>query len=109
MTLQTELICLNGNEIKQGDTSSLFRYQFEAQGKEVEGSAKIQLIKKDKVCYELNADVIDNLLEFKFSNILEVGLYKIEVEIGGYVFPSKDTEYIYVNNCLLYTSPSPRD
>lgn len=97
MTLQTELICLNGNEIKQGDTSSLFRYQLEAQGKEVEGSAKIQLIKKDKVCYELNADVIDNLLEFKFSNILEVGLYKIEIEIGGYVFPSKDTEYIYVN------------
>ena len=97
MTLQTELICLNGNEIKQGDTSSLFRYQLEAQGKEVEGSAKIQLIKKDKVCYEINADVIDNLLEFKFSNILEYGLYKIEVEIGGYVFPSKDTEYIYVN------------
>ena len=97
MALLTELECLNGNEIKQGDTSSLFRYQLEAQGKEVEGSAKIQLIKKDKVCYEFEKSVTNNVIEFSFDKILECGLYKLEIEVGGYVFPSKDTEYIYVN------------
>lgn len=97
MALLTELECLTGNEVKQGDTSSLVSYRLKAQGKEIDGSGKVQLIKSKRVCYEFPVEISNNTVEFHFDKVLQHGLYIIEIEVGGYVFPSKDTEYICIN------------
>lgn len=97
MTLLTKLTCLSGNEIKQGDTSSLFRYQLDVEGRVIDGTGKAQLIKNKKNCYEFQVEVASGKVEFHFDKVLEAGTYILEIEVNGYVFPSRDTEFIYIN------------
>ena len=107
MALLAELECLNGNEVKQGDTSSLFRYRLKAQEKTITGTGKLQLIKDKANFYEFPVKVVNNEVEFHFDKALEVGMYAIEIEVAGYVFPSKNVEYIFVNqNIDAFLTPS---
>lgn len=97
---QTRLKRLRGNVIKQGDTSSVFKYELRpiaGNSNQLNGTAKVELISEDKAKYSLTSEVVGGVIEFTLSDILPVGDYLLEVEHAGYVFPSSDEEYITVN------------
>lgn len=98
---QTKLERQSGRKIKQGDTSSVFRYILSTHdGKPLSGPAKVQLIHTDKGMLEIEAEVIDNVVEFKLEKALPIGTYTVEIEHDGYVFPSSNSETIVVNENL---------
>lgn len=98
---QTKLERQSGRKIKQGDTSSIFCYQLTTHDeKALSGPARVQLIHIDKGMLEIETEVIDNVVEFQLEKALPVGTYTIEIEHGGYVFPSSNSETIVVNENL---------
>lgn len=101
---QTNLNRKSGNVIKQGDTSSIFRYELILGGKEeklnLTGPAKVQLIHENKGYVEIPAELENNEVSFQLEKALPTGKYIVEVEVDGYIFPSSNTETITVNENL---------
>ena len=99
---QTSLKCLSGNIIKQGDVSSVFQYKcITADKKPLSGPASVQLIHSEKGMIEFEVEMKNNIIEFQLEKVLPVGTYTVEVECGGYVFPSTNTQTITVNENLM--------
>lgn len=98
---QTSLRCLSGNIIKQGDVSSVFRYKCTTDDKKpLNGQAIVQLIHSEKGMIEFEVEMKNGIIEFQLEKALPVGVYTVEVECGGYVFPSTSTQTITVNENL---------
>lgn len=98
---QTSLRCLSGNIIKQGDVSSVFRYKCTTDDKKpLNGQAIVQLIHSEKGMIEFEVEMKNGIIEFQLEKALPVGKYTVEVECGGYVFPSTNTQTITVNENL---------
>ena len=49
---------------------------------------------------EIEAEVVNNIVEFQLEKALPTGTYTVEIEHGGYVFPSSNSETILVNENL---------
>ncbi len=98
---QTKLKWLSGSIIKQGDSSSVFKLKLKTEdNKSLSGPAVLELIneKNAKVMYDV--DVSGNVIEFSLEKTLPVGLYIVEVEHAGYVFPSKNSPVLTVTENL---------
>lgn len=94
---QTKLNRLLGDTIKQGDSSSVFRYKLETNLKDkLNGTCKVELINSSKEIYQIDTDVNNNVVEFTIQELLPVGVYIVEIEHGGYVFPSVNNQTITV-------------
>ncbi|MDU7552340.1 MAG: hypothetical protein E7K53_01505 [Streptococcus parasanguinis] len=81
-----------GEVIKQGDSSSIFEYELlDYDGNKfstLDGkSAKIKIANaKGKKTIET---VVENSkIQFKLEKILPAGIYQVEVECDGFIFPS---------------------
>lgn len=94
---QTKLNRLLGDTIKQGDTSSVFRYKLETNLKDkLNGACKVELINSNKEIYQLNTTVNNNVVEFTIPDVLPIGVYVVEIECNGYVFPSVNNQAITI-------------
>ncbi|HFI0323996.1 TPA: hypothetical protein ACGO9C_001345 [Streptococcus suis] len=64
------------------------------------GPAKVQLIHTSKGMIEFPGNVVDNVISFQLDKALPVGSYIVEIEHAGYVFPSKNSVSLKVNENL---------
>lgn len=96
MKAQTRLKVLSGSRIKQGDISSKFKYKLDAQRQIQSAEANIELISEDGEKYTTAAPVQNNNVEFNLNHVLPAGMYTLEIEVDGYVFPSDHSAKIEV-------------
>lgn len=94
---KTRLLWLSGYRIKQGDTSSIFKLKLKTEeGHELNGSALLQLIDGSRAKFEMQVEVEKNIISFRLDRVLPVGIYVVEVEHAGYVFPSSNSVSLIV-------------
>ena len=89
-----------GEVIKQGDFSSLFEFElldYENQKiTSLDGQTAKVLLGNSKGKIEIESLVENSKVSFKIGKVLPVGIYHIEIEAGGYVFPSDKSAKIDV-------------
>lgn len=101
MSGQTKLSWRSNSIVKQGDVSSVFSLRLATNDKAVlNGQALVQLMHPSKGMVEFEAEVVDNVLDFRLEKALPVGTYVVEVEHAGYVFPSVNSVSLVVNENL---------
>lgn len=95
---QTKLKWLSGSTIKQGDTSSVFKLKLTTNdNKSLSGPAVLELIDSNKAKVKYDVKVVGNVISFQLAKALPVGIYIVEVEHAGYVFPSGNSVTLKVN------------
>ncbi|MEY8458577.1 hypothetical protein [Lactococcus ileimucosae] len=95
---QTRIKWLSGSTIKQGDTSSVFKLRLKTDDdKSLSGPAVLELIDRNKAKVKYDVKVVGNVIRFQLTKALPVGIYVVEVEHAGYVFPSGNSITLTVN------------
>lgn len=84
-----------GSVIKSGDTSSVFKFEIlddDGVKKDLTGTGKLVIFNfKDVILYQ-DVEVEHGSFSFKFDKVVAPGYYKLEIKLGGYVFPTGDFE-----------------
>ncbi|MEY8443369.1 hypothetical protein AALA52_03810 [Lactococcus ileimucosae] len=98
---QTKLKWLSGSIIKQGDSSSVFKLKLKTEdNRSLSGPAVLELINEKNAKATYDVEVSENVITFSLEKTLPVGLYVVEVEHAGYVFPSKNSPVLTVTENL---------
>ncbi|MEY8538146.1 hypothetical protein AALM99_06795 [Lactococcus muris] len=98
---KTKLKWLSGSIIKQGDSSSVFKLKLKTEdNKSLSGPAVLELINEKNAKATYDVEVSENIVAFSLDKPLPVGLYIVEVEHAGYVFPSKNSPVLTVTENL---------
>lgn len=98
---KTKLKWLSGSIIKQGDSSSVFKLKLKTEdNKSLSGPAVLELINEKNAKATYDVEVTENVIMFSLDKSLPVGLYIVEVEHAGYVFPSKNSPVLTVTENL---------
>lgn len=86
--------------VKQGDVSSTFAFSLLDENHmsipQLEGQEASITLTKDQEQIKKKAIVTNGAVAFNLDKILPVGLYRIEISVGGFTFPSDDSTQIRV-------------
>lgn len=86
--------------VKQGDVSSTFAFSLLDENHEpipqLEGQEASITLTRGQDQLRKTAVVINGAVAFSLDIILPAGLYRIEVSVGGYTFPSDDSTQIRI-------------
>ena len=86
--------------VKQGDVSSTFAFSLLDENHmsipQLEGQEASITLTKDQEQIKKKAIVTNGTVAFNLDKILPVGLYRIEISVGGFTFPSDDSAQIRV-------------
>lgn len=86
--------------VKQGDVSSTFAFSLLDENHmsipQLEGQEASITLTKDQEQIKKKAIVTNGTVAFNLDKILPVGLYRIEISVGGFTFPSDDSTQIRV-------------
>ena len=86
--------------VKQGDVASTFAYSLLDENhmpiSQLEGQEAFITLTKDQEQIKKKAIVTNGTVAFNLDKILPVGLYRIEISVGGFTFPSDDSAQIRV-------------
>lgn len=108
----THLIRIDGGSvIKQDDHSSRLGFLLTDEHKQpiaIPGTAIVRLGKADGVVFQKEVAIIDSKVYFTLENPLPVGIYIIEVEAGGYIFPSDHSVGLQVSKGLVSFEVEPQ-
>lgn len=95
---KTSLHWLSGSKVKQGDVSSEFKIRLCTEDEQIlNGTGRLQLVHSSKGMVELEVNIVNNVFSFRLEKALPVGVYIVEVEHAGYVFPSTNNITLTVN------------
>lgn len=108
----THLIRIDGGSIiKQDDHASRLGFLLTDEHKQpiaIPGTAIIRIGKADGVFFQKEVDIIDSKVYFTLDSPLPVGIYIIEVEAGGYIFPSDHSVGLQVYKGLVSFEVEPQ-
>ena len=86
--------------VKQGDVASTFAFSLLDENHmsipQLEGQEASITLTKDQEQIKKKAIVTNGTVAFNLGKILPVGLYRIEISVGGFTFPSDDSTQIRV-------------
>nr|DAD71933.1 MAG TPA: hypothetical protein [Siphoviridae sp. ct3R83] len=86
--------------VKQGDVASTFAFSLLDENHEpiphLEGQEASITLTRGQAQLRKTAVVINGAVAFNLGMILPAGLYRIEVTVGGYTFPSDDSTQIRI-------------
>ena len=86
--------------VKQGDVASTFAFSLLDENHmsipQLEGQEASITLTKDQEQVKKKAVVTNGIVAFNLDQILPVGLYRIEISVGGFTFPSDDSAQIRV-------------
>nr|DAK83411.1 MAG TPA: hypothetical protein [Bacteriophage sp.] len=89
-----------GIRVKQGDLSSTFGFELQDENfrgiTSLEGQEALITLTKGKYCWKTKALVKDQSVSFNLDSILPSGKYRVEISVGGYIFPSDRKTYIEI-------------
>ena len=91
-----------GNLIKQGDLSSTFGFELLDENYRVmtsfEGQDAVITLTKGQSRWKTTATVTSHSVNFNLDSILPSGKYRVEISVGGYIFPSDRDTYIEIED-----------
>ena len=86
--------------VKQGDVASTFAFSLLDENRmsipQLEGQEASITLTKDQEQIKKKAIVTNGTVAFNLDKILPAGLYRIEISVGGFIFPSDDSTQIRV-------------
>ena len=89
-----------GSLVKQGDVASTFAFYLLDENRmsipQLEGQEASITLTKDQEQVKKKTIVTNGTVAFNLDKVLPVGLYRIEISVGGYTFPSDDSTQIRV-------------
>lgn len=99
----TNLARIDGGDlIKQGDLSSIFGFELLDENYRVmtlfEGQDAVITLTKGQRRWKTTAPVTSHSVNFNLDSILPSGKYRVEISVGGYVFPSDRDTYIEIED-----------
>ena len=99
----TNLARIDGGDlIKQGDLSSTFGFELLDENYRVmtlfEGQNAVVTLTKGPRRWKTTAPVTSHSVNFNLDSILPSGKYRVEISVGGYVFPSDRNTYIEIED-----------
>ena len=99
----TNLARINGGDlIKQGDLSSTFGFELLDENYRVmtsfEGQDAVITLTKGQGKWKTTAPVTSHSVNFNLDSILPSGKYRVEISVGGYIFPSDRDTYIEIED-----------
>ena len=99
----TNLARIDGGDlIKQGDLSSTFRFELLDENYRVmtlfEGQDAVITLTKGQRRWKTTAPVTSHSVNFNLDSILPSGKYRVEISVGGYIFPSDRDTYIEIED-----------
>ena len=97
----TNLARIDGGDlIKQGDLSSTFGFELLDENYRVmtsfEGQDAVITLTKGQGKWKTTAPVTSHSVNFNLDSILPSGKYRVEISVGGYIFPSDRDTYIEI-------------
>lgn len=97
----TNLARIDGGDlIKQGDLSSTFGFELLDENYRVmtsfEGQDAVVTLTKGQRRWKTTAPVTSHSVNFNLDSILPSGKYRVEISVGGYIFPSDRDTYIEI-------------
>lgn len=91
-----------GNLIKQGDLSSTFGFELLDENYHVitlfEGQDAVITLTKGQGKWKTTVPVTSHSVNFNLDSILPSGKYRVEISVGGYIFPSDRDTYIEIED-----------
>ena len=99
----TNLARIDGGDlIKQGDLSSTFGFELLDENYRVmtsfEGQEAVVTLTKGLRRCKTTAPVTSHSVTFNLDSILPSGKYRVEISVGGYIFPSDRDTYIEIED-----------
>lgn len=99
----TNLARIDGGDlIKQGDLSSTFGFELLDENYRVmtsfEGQDAVITLTKGQRRWKTTAPVTSHSVNFNLDSILPSGKYRVEISVGGYIFPSDRDTYIEIED-----------
>ena len=99
----TNLARIDGGDlIKQGDLSSTFGFELLDENYGVmtsfEGQDAVITLTKGQRRWKTTAPVTSHSVNFNLDSILPSGKYRVEISVGGYIFPSDRDTYIEIED-----------
>ena len=99
----TNLAQIDGGDlIKQGDLSSTFGFELLDENYRVmtsfEGQDAVIILTKGQGKWKTTAPVTSHSVNFNLDSILPSGKYRVEISVGGYIFPSDRNTYIEIED-----------
>ena len=99
----TNLARIDGGDlIKQGDLSSTFGFELLDENYRVmtsfEGQEAVVTLTKGQRRWKTTAPVTSHSVNFNLDSILPSGKYRVEISVGGYIFPSDRDTYIEIED-----------
>ena len=99
----TNLARIDGGDlIKQGDLSSTFGFELLDENYRVmnsfEGQDAVITLTKGQRRWKTIAPVTSHSVNFNLDSILPSGKYRVEISVGGYIFPSDRDTYIEIED-----------
>ena len=99
----TNLARIDGGDlIKQGDLSSTFGFELLDENYHVmtsfEGQDAVITLTKGQRRWKTTAPVTSHSVNFNLDSILPSGKYRVEISVGGYIFPSDRDTYIEIED-----------
>ena len=91
-----------GDLIKQGDLSSTFGFELLDENYRVmtlfEDQDAVVTLTKGQRRWKTTATVTSHSVNFNLDSILPSGRYRVEISVGGYIFPSDRDTYIEIED-----------
>ena len=99
----TNLAQIDGGDlIKQGDLSSIFGFELLDENYRAmtlfEGQDAVVTLTKGLRRWKTTATVTSHSVNFNLDSILPSGKYRVEISVGGYIFPSDRDTYIEIED-----------
>ena len=99
----TNLARIDGGDlVKQGDLSSTFGFELLDENYRVmtlfEGQKAVITLTKGQRRWKTTAPVTSHSVNFNLDSILPSGKYRVEISVGGYIFPSDRDTYIEIED-----------
>lgn len=99
----TNLARIDGGDlIKQGDLSSTFGFELLDENYRVmtlfEGQDSVVTLTKGQRRWKTTVSVTSHSVNFNLDSILPSGKYRVEISVGGYIFPSDRDTYIEIED-----------
>ncbi len=99
----TNLARIDGGDlIKQGDLSSTFGFELLDENYRAmtlfEGQDAVVTLTKGQRRWKTTAPVTSHSVNFNLDSILPSGKYRVEISVGGYIFPSDRDTYIEIED-----------
>ena len=99
----TNLARIDGGDlVKQGDLSSTFGFELLDENYRVmtsfEGQEAVVTLTKGLRRWKTTAPVTSHSVNFNLDSILPSGKYRVEISVGGYIFPSDRDTYIEIED-----------